>query len=113
MPSTEFIRLKKANCVNCYKCIRHCPVKSLKFTDGQAHIIRNECVLCGECYVVCPQSAKQIRDDVPEAKQLILSGGKVFASIAPSFAARYHGQNIADIRTALKKLGFFDIISSD
>lgn len=84
-------------------------MKSLKFTDGQAHIIRNECVLCGECYVVCPQSAKQIRDDVPEAKQLILSGGKVFASIAPSFAARYHGKNIADIRTALKKLGFYDV----
>ena len=84
-------------------------MKSLKFTDGQAHIIRNECVLCGECYVVCPQSAKQIRDDVPEARKLIADGGKVFASIAPSFAARYHGKNIADIRAALKKLGFYDV----
>lgn len=105
----ECLQTKKSNCKNCYKCIRHCPVKSLKFTDGQAHIIRNECVLCGECYVVCPQSAKQIRDDVPEARKLIADGGKVFASIAPSFAARYHGKNIADIRAALKKLGFYDV----
>ena len=42
MPSTEFIRLKKANCVNCYKCIRHCPVKAIRFSGGQAHIINNE-----------------------------------------------------------------------
>ena len=105
----ECLQTKKSNCKNCYKCIRYCPVKSLKFTDGQAHIIRNECVLCGECYVVCPQNAKQIRDDVPEARKLIADGGKVFASIAPSYAARYHGKNIADIRAALKKLGFYDV----
>ncbi len=105
----ECLQTKKSNCKNCYKCIRYCPVKSLKFTDGQAHIIRNECVLCGECYVVCPQNAKQIRDDAPEAKQLIAGGEKVFASIAPSYAARYHGKNIADIREALKKLGFYDV----
>lgn len=104
----ECLQTKKSNCKNCYKCIRYCPVKSLRVTDGQAHIIRNECVLCGECYVVCPQNAKQIRNDVPEAKKLILDGGKVFASIAPSFAARYHGKNIADLREALKKLGFYD-----
>ena len=105
----ECLQTKKSNCKNCYKCIRYCPVKSLKFTDGQAHIIRNECVLCGECYVVCPQNAKQIRDDVPEARKLIADGSKVFASIAPSYAARYHGKNIADIRAALKKLGFYDV----
>lgn len=105
----ECLQTKKSNCKNCYKCIRYCPVKSLRFTDGQAHIIRNECVLCGECYVVCPQNAKQIRNDVPDAKQLISGGAKVFASIAPSFAARYHGKTIADLRDALKKLGFYDV----
>jgi len=41
---TECLQTKKSNCKNCYKCIRHCPVKSLKFTDGQAHIVRDECV---------------------------------------------------------------------
>ena len=32
----EFLKLKKSNCKNCYKCIRHCPVKSIKFSGNQA-----------------------------------------------------------------------------
>ena len=57
------LTLKKSNCKNCYKCIRHCPVKSIRFSGNQAHIIGNECILCGQCFVVCPQNAKQIVDD--------------------------------------------------
>lgn len=102
----ECLLTKDSNCKNCYKCIRSCPVKSLKFTDGQAHIIRNECILCGECYVVCPQNAKQIRNDVSMAKDLIASGKKVFASIAPSFAANYPGTCIEDFNKALTRIGF-------
>ena len=33
------ITLKKSNCKNCHKCIRNCPVKSIRFSAGQAHII--------------------------------------------------------------------------
>ena len=58
MPSC--ITLKKSNCKNCHKCIRNCPVKSIRFSAGQAHIISDECILCGHCLVVCPQNAKQI-----------------------------------------------------
>ena len=28
----SFLTLKKSNCKNCYKCIRHCPVKSILFS---------------------------------------------------------------------------------
>lgn len=42
----KFLQLKKSNCKNCYKCIRNCPVKSIKFADGQANIIPDECILC-------------------------------------------------------------------
>ena len=58
------LSLKKSNCKNCYKCIRNCPVKSIKFEDGQAHILPDECILCGRCFVACPQDAKQLRSDV-------------------------------------------------
>ena len=40
----DFLTLKKSNCKNCYKCIRHCPVKSIRFSGNQAHIIGNECI---------------------------------------------------------------------
>ena len=46
----EFLKLKKSNCKNCYKCIRHCPVKSIRFSGNQANIVGNECILCGQCF---------------------------------------------------------------
>lgn len=101
----EYLKLKKSNCVNCYKCIRHCPVKSIKFSSGQAHIVGDECILCGNCFVVCPQNAKEIRSDVERAKEMIRSG-KTVVSLAPSFVANYPGATTATMEAALKKLGF-------
>lgn len=104
-PMTEYLKLKKSNCVNCYKCIRHCPVKSIKYSTGQAQIVSDECILCGQCFVVCPQNAKEIRNDVPSAMELIKSG-PVIASLAPSFVANYPGATAATMEKALKQLGF-------
>ncbi|MBQ8508493.1 MAG: 4Fe-4S binding protein [Clostridia bacterium] len=102
---TEYLSLKKSNCKNCYKCIRHCPVKSIRFTDDRAYIVEDECILCGECYVVCPQDAKEIRNDLPSAKRLVAENSFVAASIAPSFVANY-GISVEALADALKKLGF-------
>lgn len=102
------LTLKKSNCKNCYKCIRHCPVKSIRFSGNQAHIVGNECILCGQCFVVCPQDAKQIVDETEKVKVLIQSGAPVYVSLAPSFIANYTGIGINGMRAALKKLGFAD-----
>ncbi|NLH01515.1 MAG: 4Fe-4S binding protein [Clostridiales bacterium] len=104
---SEYIRLKEANCKNCYKCIRHCPVKSISFSGDQAQIIPDECILCGQCFIVCPQNAKVIRDDSEKANSLIHGDAPVIASIAPSFAAVFPGVGIKGMENALKKLGFF------
>ncbi len=106
---TEVLRLKKSNCKNCYKCIRHCPVKSIKISGNQAHIIGNECILCGQCFVVCPQNAKEIVAETEKVKVMIQSGAPVYVSLAPSFAANYSGIGINGMRKALKKLGFADV----
>ena len=103
------LTLKKSNCKNCYKCIRHCPVKAIRFSGNQAHIINNECILCGHCFVVCPQNAKQIVDETEKAKVLLQSGDPVFVSLAPSFVANYPGVGIGAMARALKKLGFQDV----
>ena len=104
----DFLTLKKSNCKNCYKCIRHCPVKSIRFSGNQAHIIGNECILCGQCFVVCPQNAKEISSETEKVKVLLSSGEKVIASLAPSFIANYEGAGIGGMRAALKKLGFYE-----
>lgn len=103
------LTLKKSNCKNCYKCIRHCPVKSIRFSGNQAHIINNECILCGHCFVVCPQNAKQITDETEKVKVLLQGEEPVIASLAPSFIANYDGVGIGAMREALKKLGFADV----
>ena len=106
---TNCLTLKKSNCKNCYKCIRNCPVKSIRFSGNQAHIINDECILCGRCFVVCPQNAKQIVDEVEKVKVLLSSNEKVIVSLAPSFIANYEGVGIEGMRKALKQLGFYDV----
>lgn len=102
----NFLTLKKSNCKNCYKCIRHCPVKAIRFSANQAHIIGNECILCGQCFVVCPQNAKEIKSELEKVKVLLQGGDPVVASIAPSFIANYDGVGIGAMEKALKQLGF-------
>lgn len=97
---------KKTNCKNCYKCIRHCPVKAIRFSGNQAHIIGNECILCGQCYVVCPQNAKEIVNEVEKVKVFLQSGVPVAVSLAPSFVAKFKNAGIGGMEKALKKLGF-------
>jgi iron only hydrogenase large subunit-like protein/uncharacterized Fe-S cluster-containing protein len=111
----DYLKLKTAHCKNCYKCIRNCPVKSIRFENHHAQIITDECILCGNCFVICPQKAKEIRNDADVADSLIKSGAKVYASIAPSFAANYinektmRGYSLAAMAAALKQLGFAGI----
>ena len=104
----DCLTLKKSNCKNCYKCIRNCPVKSIRFSGNQAHIINDECILCGRCFVVCPQNAKQIVDETEKVKVLMQGQTPVIASVAPSFVANYPGVGISSFRKALQKLGFTD-----
>ncbi len=104
----DCLTLKKSNCKNCYKCIRHCPVKSIRFSGNQAYIIGNECILCGHCFVVCPQDAKQIVDETEKVRVLLTGDAPVYVSLAPSFIANYENTGIRAMRTALQKLGFAD-----
>ena len=103
------LMLKKSNCKNCYKCIRHCPVKAIRFSGNQAHIIGEECILCGQCFVVCPQNAKEIVDEREKVMILLQGEEPVVVSLAPSFIANYEGVGIESMRRALKKLGFYDV----
>ena len=102
------LQFKKANCKNCYKCIRNCPVKAIEVKDHQAQIIERECIYCGKCTQVCPQNAKNVRSDVETVRALLAEGKQLVASVAPSFIAHYPVQDFAAFAAALKSLGFLD-----
>ena len=108
----EVLQFTKANCRDCYKCVRECPVKSIRVRDHQASIISEDCLLCGRCVQVCPQNAKDVRDDVPLVKQLIASGEKVIATLAPSFIAAFDAKGFRPMADAMKKLGFYEVFET-
>ncbi|WP_201258045.1 [Fe-Fe] hydrogenase large subunit C-terminal domain-containing protein [Syntrophotalea acetylenivorans] len=93
-------------CQDCSKCVRYCPVKAIKVTDGQARIVPEKCVACGTCVRVCPAKAKRVRDDLNSVKQLLRQPKKVFASLAPSYVSEFPELSTANIIAALRQLGF-------
>ena len=98
-----------SDCRNCYKCIRHCPIKAISFRDDKAEIIAEDCILCGKCYNVCPQHLKEIRNDTDRVRRLVKYSEKVIVSLAPSFISRYPDSDLNCMRNTLQKLGFTDV----
>lgn len=96
----------KNDCQDCYKCVRHCPVKAIKIEDNSAMIVPDLCIACGTCYKVCPAKAKQPRNDLTRAKHLIESGKEVYVSLAPSWITEFEGISKEQIIAAIRRLGF-------
>lgn len=103
----KIMDFSSANCKNCYKCVRNCHVKAIKIVNDQAEIMQDRCIACGQCFVVCPQNARNIVSDVDLVKQAKKSGKRLIASVAPSFAGIYKYPD--RFFNNLKLLGF-DII---
>ncbi|HAQ40355.1 MAG TPA: hydrogenase [Clostridiales bacterium] len=78
-----------ANCKNCYKCVRNCSVKAIKMIDDQAQIVEEKCIACGNCFLVCPQNARNIHSDLENVMAAMKEGRKIIVSIAPSYLGVY------------------------
>jgi len=102
------IRLRNVECHDCYKCIRNCPVKAIRYSDGRAEIIQSECILCGECVVTCPQRGDFVYSQTDEIRKAIGDGRRVIASVAPSFISDIPVGSIEGMKQTLLQLGFFD-----
>ena len=96
----------EAECQDCYKCVRHCPVKAIQVRDGHAAVIPEMCVACGNCVEVCPVKAKQVRNGTGRARRLLAETVPVYVSLAPSWVSEFRGISSAQLIRALKELGF-------
>ncbi len=79
----------KDRCRVCYTCVRECPVKAIKIINGQAEVINERCIGCGNCTIVCSQGAKVFLRTDDEVRALIGQHKKVIAIVAPSFPAEF------------------------
>jgi len=96
----------KERCRVCYTCVRECPAKAIRISGGQAEVIGDRCIGCGNCVRVCSQNAKKVRNCIVKVKNMLNSGNKVVACLAPSFPAEFHQIDYRKVVGMLRKLGF-------
>jgi len=97
----------KELCRTCYTCVRECPARAIRIVGGQAEVIEERCIACGNCTKVCSQSAKVFLNTTGRVDQLLSRDRKVAALVAPSFPAEFC--EIKDYKTVvgmIRALGF-------
>lgn len=98
-------------CRRCYSCVRNCPAKAIGVEDGQARVIVERCVGCGNCVRVCAQSAKKVESGIEQVCDLLADRNEyVIAGLAPSFPAAFPEVRPGQLVTALKRLGFAEVV---
>ena len=84
---SRYIRLVEAQCHNCMRCVRACPVGAMTYVHNEPTIAAEECILCGRCYVACPHEAKSLLTEFQQVQKWLDERQEVVLSVAPSFAA--------------------------
>lgn len=97
----------KELCRTCYTCVRECPAKAIRIEGGQAEVIDDRCIACGNCTKVCSQGAKVFLKTGERVMKLLNNDLKVAAIVAPSFPAEF--QELTDYRELIgmiRAIGF-------
>ncbi len=104
------VKTLKEKCRMCYSCVRECPAKAIRISGGQAEVIAERCIGCGNCVLVCSQNAKIVRDSKINVQRLLSGGNKVAALVAPSFPAEFFNISYKNMVGMLRKMGFDYVI---
>ncbi len=105
---TGIITTIKQNCRRCYTCVRDCPAKAIRIEDGQASVVAERCISCGNCTMVCSQDAKAYKSSI-EGALALLDRGVAAALLAPSFPAGFTAPP-EQVVGALRKAGFTYVV---
>ncbi len=105
----EPLYTEKNNCQDCYKCIKECPVKSIKIENTSASIRYEYCTYCGHCLTICPANAKKLRDDTQEIITALQNKEQLIISLAPSYISEFPNVNEDSFIAAAKEMGFYGV----
>jgi iron only hydrogenase large subunit-like protein/anti-sigma regulatory factor (Ser/Thr protein kinase) len=82
-------------------------VKAIRIIDGQAEVVPERCIACGNCTIVCSQGAKVYERSIDRVSRLLGSKEEIIAMVAPSFVAEFEEFGDTGLFVGmLKKLGF-------
>lgn len=124
--------INKDKCINCGMCAKACQynaiqnflrpceqackVKAISMdpTDHSASINDEKCVQCGACVSQCPFGAIMDKSYMKEAIELLKNNDKhpVIAIIAPAIAAQIKDVKLGQIVSAIKKIGFTEVVEA-
>jgi len=105
-PADFLIGPVSSDCQDCWGCLRRCPARALRVTDGRSEVIPERCVKCGLCVVGCGNSSHSVRSDLPAVRELLATGRPVVAILATEAAAAILPLTLRDAERALEALGF-------
>ena len=93
-------------CRVCYTCVRECPAKAIRIKGGQAEVINDRCIGCGNCVKVCTRGAKKAVGSTLKVLELLRSGKRAAAIVAPSFPAEFVGVSTEKVVGTIRAMGF-------
>lgn len=97
----------KELCRTCYTCVRECPAKAIRIVGGQAEVIDERCIACGNCTKVCSQGAKVFLKTTERVTKLLEGESNVAAMVAPSFPAEFTDiENYQVLVGMIRAMGF-------
>lgn len=103
----KYIKLAEAHCRNCLRCIRECPTKAVAYVNHRITIVDNECILCGNCYKVCPATGIKLMRTRDMVQGWIKYGEKVVLSVASSVLTSW--PDFDAFRQACLDAGFYEV----
>ena len=89
-------------------------------TEGEnhvAHIDPDKCIECGACVYQCPFGAISEKSYILDAIRILRESEngknyKVYAVVAPSISSQFRYAKLGQVITALKRLGFYNVVEA-
>ncbi len=93
-------------------CIKTCPTKAISMDENKKAVISEEkCIRCGACVYHCPFGAVQDKSQIIQVIHgLQNKDNQLYAIIAPAIATQFDYVNLGQVVTAMKRIGFKDVI---
>ncbi len=125
-----YAHINKETCVDCGRCAaackysaitnrrrpceRACPTGAISMSEtGEAEINHDKCIVCGACIYECPFGATNDLSNIVQVIHDIQNKSeerKVYAIIAPAIATQYPNCTTGQVITALKEVGFDEVV---